>query len=134
MPRFIARIVSYNKQILACLARHFILGFYDNGMKIMNYSTLEQAFRETMVEDIDHVLIRHSYERGVNIVPHVHVDADEYVIAREGHFFVTSEDFREEFILDGGSVTVIFYPAGRMHGLRVLGDQLDYFVLRAPKY
>ena len=48
---------------LSSLTRHLIQGSYDNGMKIDTYSTLEQAFRETMVEDIDHTLIRHSYSK-----------------------------------------------------------------------
>ena len=89
---------------------------------------------ETMVKDIDHTLIRHSYPKGVNIIPHIHENMDEYVIARKGHFLITSEEVRREFNLKGESVTVIYYPAGREHGLKVLGEKLDYFVLRAPKY
>ena len=69
----------------------------------------------------------------MNIVPHVHGNADEYVIAQKGHFMIVSEEVTREFDLDGESVTVIYYPAGREHGLKVLGDKLDYFVLRAPK-
>ena len=103
-------------------------------MKIEVYDSLEEAFMNTMVEDIDHTLIRHSYAKGVNIISHVHEKADEYVIAQKGHFRITSEEVRKEFNLNGELVTVVYYPAGREHGLKVLGDNLDYFVLRASKY
>ena len=99
-------------------------------MKILEYSSLEEAFDKSMVKDADHVLIRHSYQKGVYIAPHTHDNADEYVIASEGHYKIFSEDVIKEFKLDGGSTLVIFYPAGRKHGLEVLSDKLDYFVLR----
>jgi len=101
-------------------------------MKITTYGSLGKALECAMVRDIDHVLIRHSYQKGVNIVPHVHEHMDEYAIAQRGHFSINSEDVSREFNLTGDSVTVIYYPAGREHGLKVLGDRLDYFVLRAP--
>ena len=103
-------------------------------MKIVDFDSLSEALMETMVEDLDYTLIRHSYPKGTHIIPHVHLKADEYVIAQKGHFLITSEEVTKEFSLDGESVTVIYYPAGREHGLKVLGDRLDYFVLRAPKY
>jgi len=103
-------------------------------MKIETYSTLEQALIETMVEDLDHTLIRHSYREGVTIIPHVHMNADEYIIAQKGHFMITSEEINREFNLDGESITVIYYPAGRKHGLKVLSDKIDYFVLRVQNY
>ena len=101
-------------------------------MKIDVYQGLEEAFEKSMVKDIDYTLIRHSYIKGTKIIPHVHKTADEYVIAAKGHFKIFSEDVMQEFNLSGDKVTVIFYPAGRDHGLQVLGDKLDYFVLRKP--
>lgn len=101
-------------------------------MKIDEYSSLEEAFEKSMVKDIDHTLIRHSYVKGTKIIPHIHGEADEYVIASKGHFIIYSEDIVKEFNLGGETVSVIYYPAGRKHGLEVLGDRLDYFVLRKP--
>jgi hypothetical protein len=101
-------------------------------MKIDVYQSLEKAFENCMVKDIDHILIRHSYVNGTKIIPHIHSTANEYVITSKGHFKIFSEDVMKEFILNGDKVTVIFYPAGREHGLQVLGDKLDYFVLRKP--
>jgi hypothetical protein len=101
-------------------------------MKIDVYSSLEEAFEKSMVKDIDHTLIRHSYAKGTNIIPHIHGDADEYVIASRGHFIIYSEDIVKELNLNGDSVTVIYYSVGRKHGLQVLGDRLNYFVLRKP--
>jgi hypothetical protein len=101
-------------------------------MKIKEYSSLEEAFEKSMVKDIDHILIRHSYLKGTKIMPHIHCDADEYVIASKGYFRIYSEDVTKEFTLNGDTVTVIYYTAGREHGLQVLGDKLDYFVMRIP--
>jgi quercetin dioxygenase-like cupin family protein len=102
-------------------------------MKINEYYDLEEALHETMAKDIDHTLIRHSYIRETRIIPHVHRDNDEYVIVIEGHFRIISEEIQREFNLSGEKVTVIYYPAGQEHGLEVLSDKLDYFVLRTPK-
>ena len=101
-------------------------------LKIDRYPDLESAFDENMVKDIDHVLIRHSYMQGRHILPHVHPRDDEWVIASRGHFRISSEGLQEEFDLDGSEVVVIYYPAGRDHGLEVLGERLDYFVMRIP--
>jgi hypothetical protein len=101
-------------------------------MKIDEYQSLEEAFEKNMVNDIDYTLIRHSYVKGTKIMPHIHSNADEYVIASKGHFMVYSEDVMKEFKLNGDSFIVIYYSAGRKHGLHVLGDELDYFVLRNP--
>jgi hypothetical protein len=101
-------------------------------LEIERYPDLEAAFDGNMVRDLDHVLIRHSYKRGRHILPHVHSDYDEYVIASRGHFRISSEGNEEEFDLDGTEVVVIYYPAGRDHGLKVLGERLDYFVMRIP--
>jgi len=101
-------------------------------LKIERYPDLEGAFDENMVKDLDHVLIRHSYRQGRHILPHVHPKDDEYVIASRGHFRLSSDGTEEEFDLDGTEVVVIYYPAGRDHGLEVLGEKLDYFVMRIP--
>ena len=101
-------------------------------LNIKRYSDLETALDENMVKDLDHVLIRHSYRRGRHILPHVHPQDDEYVIASRGHFRISSAGVKEEFDLDGTEVVVIYYPAGRDHGLEVLGERLDYFVMRIP--
>ena len=99
-------------------------------IKIEKYPDLEQAFDENMVKDVDHVLIRHSYVKGRRILPHTHPDSEEYVIASTGHFRISSEGDEEEFDLNGEDVVVIYYPAGREHALEVLGERLDYFVMR----
>ena len=101
-------------------------------LKIERHPDLEDAFDSNMVRDMDHVLIRHSYRRGRRILPHVHPGDDEYVIASRGHFRVSSEGDEEEFNLDGTEVVVVHYPAGREHALEVLGERLDYFVMRRP--
>ena len=101
-------------------------------LKIERYPDLEEALDENMVKDVDHVLIRHSYRQGRHILPHIHPDDDEYVIASRGHFRISSEGTEREFDLDGREVFVIYYPAGRDHGLEVLGEKLDYFVMRIP--
>jgi len=101
-------------------------------MKIDRYPDLETAFDENMVKDVDHVLIRHSYRQGRHILPHIHPKDDEYVIASRGHFRISSDGTEEEFDLLGTEVVVIYYPAGRDHGLEVLGEKLDYFVMRIP--
>lgn len=101
-------------------------------MKIDVYQSFEEALEKSMLIDSDHILIRHSYSKGTKIIPHIHSDADEYVIASKGHFIIHSENVIKEFDLNGETVTVIYYSAGRDHGLQVLGDKLDYFVLRKP--
>ena len=101
-------------------------------LNIKSYPDLETALDENMVKDVDHVLIRHSYRRGRHILPHVHPRDDEYVIASRGRFRISSSGDEEEFDLDGKEVVVIYYPAGRDHGLEVLGERLDYFVMRIP--
>ena len=101
-------------------------------LNIKRYPDLEMALDENMTKDVDHVLIRHSYRQGRHILPHVHPNDDEYVIASRGHFRVSSDGTEEEFDLDGTEVVVIYYPAGRDHGLEVLGEKLDYFVMRIP--
>ena len=98
--------------------------------QIEEFSSLEEAFDENMVKDIDHVLIRHYYLKGRRILPHVHPESDEYVIASRGHFRISSQGDEREFDLDGGKVIVVYYPAGKDHALEVLGERLDYFVLR----
>lgn len=98
--------------------------------QIDEFSSLEEAFNENMVKNIDHVLIRHSYRKGRRILPHVHPEADEWVIASRGHFRISSQGEEREFDLDGGKVIVVQYPAGRDHALEVLGERLDYFVMR----
>ena len=97
---------------------------------IKEYPSLEDAFDENMVKDIDHILIRHSYLQGRHILPHVHPEDDEWVIASRGHFRIASQGEEREFDLDGGKVIVLYYPAGRDHALEVLGERLDYFVMR----
>jgi len=99
-------------------------------LRIEEYSSLEDAFDENMVKDVDHVLIRHSYMKGRRIMPHVHPEADEWVISSRGHFRISSRGEEREFDLDGGKAIVVFYPAGRDHALEVLGERLDYFVMR----
>jgi len=99
-------------------------------LQIEEFSSLDDAFEEKMVEDIDHVLIRHSYLKGRRILPHVHLEADEWVIASKGHFRIYSRGDERVFDLDGEKVIVVYYPAGRDHGLEVLGERLDYFVMR----
>jgi quercetin dioxygenase-like cupin family protein len=99
-------------------------------LDVRNYSSLEEAFDSCMIKDIDHVLIRHSYKKGTRIYPHRHNNADEYVITTNGHFKVESEGDEKTFNLDTETVTVIYYPAGREHGLEVIGEKIDYFVLR----
>ncbi len=101
--------------------------------QIEEYTNIEDAFDENMVKDIDHVLIRHSYPKGRHILPHTHPEADEYVIASKGHFRISSQGEEKEFDLDGGKVIVVYYPAGRDHALEVLGERLDYFVMRKTK-
>jgi quercetin dioxygenase-like cupin family protein len=98
--------------------------------QIEEYSSLEDALDGNMVKDADHVLIRHSYVKGRHIQPHVHPEDDEWVIASKGHFRISSQGEEREFDLDGGKVIVVYYPAGRDHGLEVLGEGLDYFVMR----
>ena len=100
--------------------------------QIEEFSSLEDAFEEKMFEDIDHVLIRHSYLQGRHILPHVHPESDEWVIASRGHFRISSRGDERVFDLDGGKVVVVYYPAGSDHGLEVLGERLDYFVMRKP--
>jgi len=97
---------------------------------IEEFSNLEDAFDKNMVKDIDHVLIRHSYLKGRRILLHVHPESDEWVIASRGHFRISSRGDEREFDLDGGKVIVVYYPAGRDHALEVLGERLDYFVMR----
>jgi quercetin dioxygenase-like cupin family protein len=101
--------------------------------QIEEYSSLEEAFDENMIKDIDHILIRHSYPKGRHILPHIHPEADEYVVTSKGHFRISSQGEEKEFDLDGGKVIVVFYPAGRDHALEVLGERLDYFVMRKTK-
>jgi len=98
--------------------------------KIDEYPNIEAALDGVMVKDADHVLIRHSYVKGRHILSHVHPEADEWVIASKGHFRISSQGEEREFDLDGGKVIVVYYPAGRDHGLEVLGEGLDYFVMR----
>jgi len=98
--------------------------------QIDEFLSLEDAFDENMVKDIDHVLIRHSYMKGRRILPHIHPEADEYVIASRGHFRISSLGDERKFDLDGGKVIVVYYPAGIDHALEVLGEKLDYFVMR----
>lgn len=101
--------------------------------QIEEFSSLEDAFDENMVKDLDHILIRHSYMRGRRILPHIHHEADEYVVASKGHFRISSQGEEKELDLDGRIVIVIYYPAGRDHALEVLGERLDYFVMRKAK-
>jgi quercetin dioxygenase-like cupin family protein len=98
-------------------------------IKTEHYSSLEEAFDTCMAKDHDHVLIRHSYKKGLKIHPHRH-DAYEWVIATHGHFMVESEGDQKEFNLEGNETVVIHYPAGTEHALTVLGEVLDYFVMR----
>ena len=98
-------------------------------IKFEYYPNLEDAFEATMDKDYDHVLIRHAYPNGRRINPHRH-DAYEWVIATHGHFNVESEGEKKEFKLDGEKTIVIHYPSGTEHGLTVLGDVLEYFVMR----
>jgi quercetin dioxygenase-like cupin family protein len=100
---------------------------------IEEFASLENAFDKNMVKDVDHVLIRHSYLKGRRIIPHTHPEADEYVIASKGHFRISSQGDEMEFDLDSGKVIVVYYPAGRDHALEVLGERLDYFVMRKSK-
>jgi uncharacterized protein YjlB len=99
-------------------------------LKIERYPGLEEALDGNMTKDLDHVLIRHSYRQGRHILPHVHPDDHEYVIASRGHFRISSGGIEEEFDLDGSEVVVIYYPAGKDHGLEVLSEKLEYFVMR----
>ncbi len=101
--------------------------------QIGEFSSLEDALDGNMVRDVDHVLIRHSYLQGRHILPHVHPEDDEYVIASRGHFRIFSQGEEREFDLNGDNVIVVYYPAGRDHGLEVLGERLDYFVMRKTK-
>ena len=101
-------------------------------LDIEYYSNIIEAFDSVMVKDLDHVLIRHSYENGTIIYPHTHHRDDEWVIASKGNFKVSSEGDEKEFNLEGMEVITIYYAAGREHALTVLGDKLDYFVLRKP--
>jgi quercetin dioxygenase-like cupin family protein len=98
-------------------------------IKTEYYPVLEDAFEACMDKDHDHVLIRHSYPKGTRVHPHTH-DAYEWVIATNGHFSVESERDEIEFQLDGENTLVIHYPEGTQHGLTVLGDILEYFVMR----
>ena len=98
-------------------------------IKIEYYSSLEEAFESTMSKDYDHVLIRHAYPKGTRIYPHRH-EVYEWVVATYGHFKVESEGEEKEFNLNGEKTLVIHYPAGTEHGLTVLGDVLEYFVMR----
>jgi anti-sigma factor ChrR (cupin superfamily) len=93
------------------------------------YPELEDAFEACMDKDHDHVLIRHSYPKGRQIHPHTH-KAYEWVIATHGHFRVESEGDELEFQLNGEKTLVIHYPGGTEHGLTVIGNVLDYFVMR----
>lgn len=101
-------------------------------LKVERYTGIEEALDASMVKDVDHVLIRHSYRRGRRILPHTHPGAEEYVIASSGRFRASSEGDEGEFSPGGGEVVVIHYPAGREHALEVLSERLDYFVLRRP--
>ena len=101
-------------------------------LKIERYSDLEEAFDENMIKDLGYSLIRHSYRQGRHILSHIHPNDDEYVIASRGHFRIFSEGTEKEFDLDGREFVVIYYPAGRDHGLEVLSEKLDYFVMRMP--
>jgi quercetin dioxygenase-like cupin family protein len=98
-------------------------------IKYVHYPGLEDAFESTMEKDYDHVLIRHAYPKGRRIYPHRH-EAHEWIIATHGHFKVESEGEEKEFKLDKGKTLVIHYPAGTEHGLTVLSDILEYFVMR----
>jgi hypothetical protein len=99
-------------------------------IKIEEYPSLMNAFGGCMIKDLEYVLILHSYPKGTKIIPHIHEKADEFVIASKGHFIIYSEEITSEFQLDGTTTISIYYPTGREHGLTVLGDKLDYFVLR----
>ena len=98
-------------------------------IKTEHYSSLEEAFDTCMAKDRDHILIRHSYRKGLKIHPHRH-NAYEWVIATHGHFMVESEGDQKEFNLEGSETVVIHYSAGTEHALTVLGEVLDYFVMR----
>ena len=98
-------------------------------IKFEEYPNLEAAFEGTMKKDYDHVLIRHAYPRGTRIYPHRH-DAQEWVIATHGHFKAESEGHEKEFKLDGETTIAIHYPEGTEHGLTVMCDVLEYFVMR----
>ncbi len=98
-------------------------------IKFEYYPDLEDAFESVMEKDSDHVLIRHAYPQGTRIYPHKH-DVYEWVIATHGYFTAESESEAKEFKLDGEKTLVIHYPAGTEHGLTVLGDVLEYFVMR----
>ncbi len=98
-------------------------------IKTEYYPVMEDAFKTCMDKDHNYVLIRHSYQNGTRIHPHTH-DAYEWVIATHGHFRVESEGDEMEFQLDGENTLVIHYPEGTLHSLTVLGDVLEYFVMR----
>ncbi|MBT3283389.1 hypothetical protein HN807_12625 [Candidatus Bathyarchaeota archaeon] len=98
-------------------------------IKTEYFPALEDAFDACMDKDYDHILIRHAYQKGRRIHPHRH-DAYEWVIATHGHFKVESEGNKKEFNLDGSITVAIHYPAGTEHALTVLGEVLDYFVMR----
>lgn len=98
--------------------------------QIKEYSNLDEALDDNMIKDVDHILIRHSYLKGKHILPHIHPEDDEWVIASKGHFKISSQGEEKEFDLYGEKVIVVSYPAGRDHGLEVLGERLDYFVMR----
>lgn len=98
-------------------------------IKYEYYPTLEDAFENSMKKDFDHILIRHAYRKRTRISPHIH-DKYEWVIATHGHFVAESEGDEEEFNLNGEKALVIHYPAGTEHGLTVLGDVLEYFVMK----
>ena len=98
--------------------------------QIKEYAGFDEALDDNMVKDADHIFIRHSYMKGGHILPHVHPEDDEWVIASRGHIRISSQGEEKELDLHGEKVIVVYYPAGRDHGLEVLGERLDYFVMR----
>jgi predicted NAD-dependent protein-ADP-ribosyltransferase YbiA (DUF1768 family) len=98
-------------------------------MKVLvAYQSFDHAIRSFVREDANYLMIVHTLEPEELVESHVHTDANEWIVVRDGHFIVTIDGEETGFSQECEWI-VIPIAKGQQHSL-MARTKVSYFVLR----
>jgi mannose-6-phosphate isomerase-like protein (cupin superfamily) len=98
-------------------------------LEIKEYENFEEAFGDIMDKDADYAMVKHELAKGESVREHLHPDAEEWIVFREGEFKMII-DFDKEVVRPADNVRSVYLPKSCIHGMKCLTD-ITYFVLKS---
>jgi hypothetical protein len=107
--------------------------FIQNITGINYHKTFQEAFKSSIKNDIDYILIRHALAKGETIEKHKHKNAEEWIVFEKGNLEIIIDSQKQKIDTTSlAEVCSVHFPKGTIHGLKAL-ESMSYFVIRDKK-